>query len=194
MRYSPQINSTNSFQMNVKILSFLLTLSTLGLFLTSCEKEPNSGIGEVPGLKPVYVNANDTESVTFEEPREIERAGKIYYNHPYFYVNEKGMGVHVVDLSDKANPQRLGFISIPGNIDLGMKGNVMYADSFTDLLAIDVSNYQQPQILKRIHNLYDETIDDTPVNYSGYFECVDHGKGLVVAWEETKLDNPNCRM
>lgn len=34
----------------------------------------------------------------------------------------------------------MGFIDIPGNEDLAVKGNVLYADLYTDLVCLDVSN------------------------------------------------------
>jgi len=31
-----------------------------------------------------------------------------------------------------------------------------------------------------------------PAGYSGYFECVDSEKGVVIGWEEATLSNPEC--
>ena len=36
--------------------------------------------------------------------------------------------------------ENLFFIDIPGSIDIAVKGNILYADLYTDLVALDISN------------------------------------------------------
>ena len=37
---------------------------------------------------------------------------------------------YYVDVSDPADPQNIAFITIPGNVDIAIKENVLYADSY----------------------------------------------------------------
>jgi hypothetical protein len=46
----------------------------------------------------------------------------------------------VIDNRNPASPQNVAFISIPGNLDLALKGNILYADLYTDLVTLDISN------------------------------------------------------
>ncbi|HSN08681.1 MAG TPA: hypothetical protein VLS85_06570, partial [Hanamia sp.] len=49
-------------------------------------------------------------------------------------------GIHIIDNSNPTAPQNISFVKIPGNIDLAVKGNTLYADSYGDLVTLDVSN------------------------------------------------------
>ncbi|HHN47860.1 MAG TPA: hypothetical protein ENN08_02830, partial [Bacteroidales bacterium] len=49
-------------------------------------------------------------------------------------------GIHVVDNSNPASPQIISFIAIPGNYDLAIRGNILFADSYIDLVALDISD------------------------------------------------------
>jgi hypothetical protein len=41
--------------------------------------------------------------------------------------------------------------------------------------------------------MYPENQTYYPSDYSGYFECADSDKGLVIGWEEAELKNPGCQ-
>ncbi|MBT8232801.1 MAG: hypothetical protein KJN84_09240, partial [Bacteroidia bacterium] len=62
------------------------------------------------------------------------------------FINELYKGVHVIDNSNPATPTNTAFINIPGNLDVAIKGNKMYADSYVDLLTIDITDLQNPTI------------------------------------------------
>jgi hypothetical protein len=59
-----------------------------------------------------------------------------------------------MDNSDPSNPQNISFIEIPGNLDIAIKDNFLYADSYVDLLTIDISNIENPVILCRDENAF----------------------------------------
>lgn len=56
------------------------------------------------------------------------------------YINERFEGIHVIDNRDPSSPQNVAFLDIPGNIDLAVNGDALYADSYVDLVTIDISN------------------------------------------------------
>ena len=64
--------------------------------------------------------------------------GKIYFKEGYIFINEELKGIHVIDNRNPENPQNIGFIEIPGNVDIAIKNNTLYADSYIDLGAIDI--------------------------------------------------------
>ena len=73
-----------------------------------------------------------------------------------FFLNEPNKGVHIIDNSNPASPINKSFISIPGNYDIAVKGNILYADCFTDLLALDISNINNISLKNYLANVYPE--------------------------------------
>jgi hypothetical protein len=90
---------------------------------------------------PVYKKLSELRaSVQGKGPMPLINTGKLYINGNWIYLNEKNKGIHVIDNTDPAHPQNAAFINIPGNIDIAMKGNMLYADLYCDIAAIDISN------------------------------------------------------
>jgi hypothetical protein len=123
-------------------------------------------------------------------PQELDTPGKIYIKDNYLFINEVNKGIHIHDNSDPAQPVNLGFISIPGNKDLAIKDDILYADSYTDLVAIDISNPAAAVEVDRINDVFpyypEEGAWDMGFYYSyTTYEEVDPEKGLVIGWEKT---------
>ena len=88
-------------------------------------------------------------NIKANSPQTIERPGKIFVQGQYIFLNEVDKGVHVIDNSSPAQPRNIAFINIPGNLDIAVKGNTLFADLYTDLVAIDITNPQKV-ILKKV--------------------------------------------
>ncbi len=161
-------------------------------FLTSCLTTTSDDF-TTDGLKPIYFSGADWKDVKTSEARSLQNLGKIYYKDQIIYVSEVGKGIHVIDNSDSRNPQPIKFIEVPGAKDIAIKGNILYADNYLDLVALDISDFANIQLVKRVENLYPENQTYYPSDYSGYFECADPDKGLVIGWEEAELKNPGCQ-
>ncbi len=86
--------------------------------------------------------------------QSLQQPGKIYFKDNFIFINEYKEGIHIINNADPSNPQKVGFIKIPGNVDIAAFGNVLYADSYMDLLSIDISNPAQPQILNRVEDVF----------------------------------------
>jgi len=100
---------------------------------------------------PVYMKLSELRaSVKREAPRAIEQPGKIYLYGKYIFLNELNKGIHVIDNSNPSAPNKIAFINIPGNVDIAVKNNILYADSYIDLLALDISDPQNVRETKRI--------------------------------------------
>jgi hypothetical protein len=131
---------------------------------------------------PIYLSYEDLRSaVKMTASRDINYPGKIYFKDHYIFINEKMKGVHVFDVSDPANPQNKGFIEIPGNIDIAIKGNLLYADSYTDLVSIDVSSFSAIKETGRVKDIFPFTLPTYDVRYP--LAKIDVKKGVVVGWE-----------
>jgi hypothetical protein len=173
----------------------IFPLLTMLLVMTSCF-ETFSDIsfpeGEVGGYKPIYANSEDL-SIVFEATRPVSNAGKIYLYGDLILLNERFMGLHLIDNQDPSNPQNLGFLRISGATDMAVRNQVLYVNQYEDLLAVDVSDINNIRLIAREEKVL--AIDggnQVPPVAGFYFECVDLSKGTVVGWEKTTITNPKC--
>jgi hypothetical protein len=131
---------------------------------------------------PVYLSYTDLRSaVKMTAAREMNNPGKIYFKDQYIFINEKMKGIHVYDVSDPKNPQNKGFIEIPGNVDIAIKDNILYADSYVDLVSIDVSSFTAIKEVGRVQKVFPYTLPKYDVNYP--VAKLDETKGVVTDWE-----------
>lgn len=131
---------------------------------------------------PVYMGFNEFRtSFSKEEAIEITSPGKIYFKDDYLFVNEVGKGIHVIDNSDPANPQKIGFYKIIGNVDMAIRGNILFADSYIDLVAIDIIDIENPVEISRIENIFPGVVPegDRWLPYA----MADKSKGVIIDWE-----------
>lgn len=128
---------------------------------------------------PVYSTTAEIKAETgYQDARTIVTPGKIYlYNHTLF-INESGKGIHVIDNHDPKNPTPLGFINIPGNYDLAVMNNNLYADSFVDLVVFDITDLTTIKEINRVENLFQ--------HYSSMGFYADAEKGIITDWKPIK--------
>jgi hypothetical protein len=120
-------------------------------------------------------------AVKTEGPKDIQQAGKIYIIGKYLLVNEPGKGIHIFDNTDPAAPKNLSFINIPGNIDMAVKGSILYADSHIDLVAFDISNPASIREVSREENIF-------PVWTRSFANAgqIDPAKGIIVEFKQSR--------
>jgi hypothetical protein len=109
------------------------------------------------GFQPVLLSRDDLHKSVFLQPvREYSNPGKIYLYQNNIYIVDTFKGIHVIDNSDPKTPTKIGFIHIPGCMDLSIRNNVLFADNAVDLVSIDLSNYPAITILNRINDVFPE--------------------------------------
>jgi len=136
---------------------------------------------------PVYMSYDELrDAVKIASARELENPGKIYFKDGYIFINEELKGIHIIDNRNPSNPQNMGFIEIPGNVDMAIKDDILYADSYIDLVAIDISNVTNPIEVKRVEDVFPYT---TPPLADENFRVakVEEEKGVVIDWEIKKV-------
>lgn len=139
------------FKCNVQVIIGLIAVS----LFTSCLKD--TGKQTVKVYTPVLESyASLKAKIKSENPRAIRNAGKLFVLGNYVYVNEMGKGIHVIDNSNPNNPIAKNFIVIPGNLDVAVKNNILYADSYSYLFAIDISNPSNVRVVKEIDNIFND--------------------------------------
>ncbi|OPZ98264.1 MAG: hypothetical protein BWY70_01268 [Bacteroidetes bacterium ADurb.Bin408] len=172
---------------HVKCLIFVVLCM---LIMVSCERKEDF---VTQGYKPIYVDKDHISDIAVTSPVPMVNPGKIYLYNNNIFINERGRGIHVVDNAIPTAPLKTRFISIPGNYDIAIKNNYLYADNASDLVTINISDLNNIQIVNRISNIYDVRRQMYPDFDGGYFECVDTTMGFVVGWYKTELVNPKCK-
>ena len=127
--------------MKKSTLLHLFATATFLLFLSGCVKDNCKRIRTYTFYQPVYkTTAQVKAGIKSSEPRDIQQPGKLFIRGNYIFLNEIDKGIHVINNQNPAHPQNVAFIDIPGNVDLAVKGDALYADLYTDLVALDISN------------------------------------------------------
>ncbi len=174
--------------MTKRILFFLLVVLSTSSCIRTTQVEPEEGVG----MKPIY---GDDLTISIGEPILVDQQGKIVFREPYLLVNEQFRGIHIYDNTDPENPVIIKFLSIPGNIDFSLRGNKIYANSFRDLVTLELDGFETVTELNRIENHYDLLSSSNnvyPQNYVGPFECYDETQGFVLGWKFATLNDPKC--
>lgn len=101
-----------------------------------------------------YKSANEMRDnpIELQEPRKLTSPGKIYLKDDMILINEMGQGIHMVYNENPQDPKKVGFIKIPGNIDVAVKGDIIYADSYMDLVTLNTKTGE----IKRVKNAFKE--------------------------------------
>lgn len=131
---------------------------------------------------PIYMSYEDlAKSVEQTSARELNNPGKIYFKDNYLFIIEEKLGVHIIDNADPANPQNLSFIEIPGVVDMSIKEDVLYVDSYVDLVALSLTDLDNITEIKRIRDVFPYTL---PVYNEDYpVAQIEQEKGVVIGWE-----------
>ncbi len=159
------------------------------LFFISCEDHRMQTVTWTE-YEPVYMSNEEFKaSAGFEGARVLEEPGKIYLYNGYLFVNEMNKGVHIFDNRNPASPQPVGFINIPANKDMAVRGGRLYADSADDLLVFDISDYNNPELISRKEGVFNMT----NTFFRGFpYREVDASKGVVVDWKPVEVEEV-CR-
>ncbi|WP_349318613.1 hypothetical protein [Chitinophaga sp. MM2321] len=152
-------------------LLLTLMIAAGGCMKDSCNRRVPSRI-----YTPVYKSLADIRSAVKEEaPRAMEQPGKIYIYGRYIFLNELGEGIHVIDNSSPNAPKNIAFVNIPGNVDIAVKDNILYADSYLDLVALDISDPLHIQEVNRIQSAF-----ASPGYQYGIY--TDTTKGIIISF------------
>lgn len=130
------------------------------LLLLACNRqdvEPDNYTLAYADYRPLLLTRAALESAVTALPAQaMHNTGKIYTYGNYVFINEKYEGLHVIDNRNPASPQPVSFLRIPGNVDLAVRNNILYADSGPDLVTFDLGNPAAPKPLGRVRDAFRE--------------------------------------
>ena len=145
---------------NFNFLRIILFLGTLA-GLTACFEDECQQTRTFYRYDPVYkTHKQIIEGFNPIGSKDLKTTGKIYVYGHLLLINEPKEGIHIFDNTNPSVPVKLNFIAIPGNVDLAVREDVLYADSYIDLLAINIASPQNPILLCRIENVFEPIFND----------------------------------
>lgn len=178
--------------------NFLFIFSLFFLVFIACDDsdELPEGINEYVIATPLTTDlvAFKEEAIDVTEPVDIVQSGKIYAYKNYIFVNDVGRGLHVLDNSNPALPEKIAFIKLEGNNDISIKSDKLYADSYGDLVIMDISDINNIGNVKRLENaIYQEfwcTVGfdvEWPQADAYDYGDLDSTREAIIGWETKKV-------
>jgi hypothetical protein len=162
-------------RLTVEIISFLVIFIMIGF--SACVKDECKQERTYTYYKPLYKTKTEVrENIRNGAVHEVENPGKLNIRGNYIFLNEIDKGIHVIDNRNPAAPKNISFIAIPGNLDIAVKGDVLYADFYTDLVAIDIADPANVKLLKVVEGVF-------PDRYWGIgFSQTGMNDNIIVDW------------
>ena len=133
---------------------YLLSLLAIGV-MTSCTKDFGSVEVNYTKATAIYGDLDEIRNTPLlEEARSVENPGKIFVSDELLLIGEEGKGIHIIDNSDPTNPQALEFLNIPGSREYYVEGDQLFAESYYDMVKIDISDARAPKLASRVENAF----------------------------------------
>lgn len=168
-------------------LPFYIFLFVFSFSLTDCAdtcEETNHFVY----YEPVYsTSAQLKAAVSISEPIPLSDIGRIYFKDGILFINESGKGIHIINNTNPSSPTPISFLNIPGNYDLAIRGTTLYADSYVDLIAFDISDITKIKEVNRIERLFN--------NYTTMGMLVSSDIGIITQWkkvEQVSVNQTEC--
>lgn len=132
-----------------------LLLAAVPILFSACMKDSCKRQQVITMFIPVYGSKADVRNnIKSNAPKPLKKPGKIYMLGNTIFLNEIDKGIHVIDNSNPSNPVNIAFIDIPGNLDIAVKGNILYADMYTDMVTLDITNPSNVIVKKFSDNIF----------------------------------------
>ncbi len=162
----------------MKYLHIILIL-TLAFSLSSCDDKITY---EYMANSPVYMSYDELRtSIEQTDAEEITSHGKIYFKDNYIFVLRNMEGIHMIDNSDVESPVNITYLKIPGVVDMVIKDNILFADSYVDMVAFDLTDLSNIIEVNREEDVMPYTLPPYDENYP--IAPIEQDSGVVVGWE-----------
>ena len=169
---------------------FLLTTLLVSFFCSACWKPVGrdtdvAGNEKVWGYKPVYGTEAEAKTITFTAgARPVTSGGNIYAFQQYLFQVDAGQGIHVIDNTSPSDARRIGFINVKGCSQISIKDDMLYTNSYDDLVVLNFSQLSTVNEVSRLKGVFTEYRYESPIAQppaSGYYQCPDNNR-FVVGW------------
>lgn len=164
-------------------MKFKYIFIILALLVLSCSKNDDDYEFVQVAVPQLMSKAVFRKSVEVKIPETIEQVGKIYAYKDYVFISDVNKGIHIIDNSKPELPKAIAYIVIPGNEDISVKNDFLYADSATDLLVFDISNINNVSMVERLEDVFDIYDYSIPIEAEDVdFNKVDFDTDIIVGW------------
>ena len=172
----------------LKTVTQLWSLYLLGILLLtglqSCTDECETTITYTVQEPILMMRSEVGQAVKSEPAHALQSTGKIYTKDDFVFINEVFRGIHVIDNSDPENPKNISFISIPGNVDMAIRDNILFADAGPDLLAIDITDPTHATLVNHQYNIFNLTTATTGIPEPSLTDMIAIGYNTRIVTEE----------
>ncbi len=135
---------------------FPLLLLSCTLMFSSCMEDKCEREITYVTYNPIYFSVDEIRAdISLSDPQALKKPGKIYYYNDFLFINEQKQGVHIFDNTNPESPVKIGFYKIPGNVDIAIANDLLYADNYMDLVTIDISDIYEPQTAYRVEDAFE---------------------------------------
>jgi hypothetical protein len=139
--------------MNLSRSVLILIMAAVMILPVSCLKDQTTE--SYTFYRPVYkTRAEVRAAAQSTTPMQVSTPGKIFLLNNFVFLNEVDKGIHIIDISDPSKPVNISFLRIPGCMDMAVRGNFLYADCYTDLVTIDISDPRNAQVKQFIQGVF----------------------------------------
>ncbi|MBC7933905.1 MAG: hypothetical protein H7Y86_00905 [Rhizobacter sp.] len=157
----------------MKNLFKLITGAAFLLAFSACTKDFK--YEQYTFYRPVYeTKASVKANIKSSAAVAVENPGKIYVKGNHVFLNDVNKGVHIIDYSNPSAPVNKAFIAIPGCRDIAVKDNFLYADCYTDLVTIDITDANNVVLKNYINGVFPNRFYDAGIG-------MDTGK-VIQSW------------
>ena len=105
-------------------------------------------------LDDIRINEGSKETYYFSAPKKITKSGKLYFKDNFIFVNDVNEGVHIINNQNPKSPKKTAFLNIPGNTDVSIKGDYLFANSHSDLVVYDIKNIENIIYTGTVKNVF----------------------------------------
>lgn len=144
--------------------NFLAAFALSMLLFSACLKDSGKVEVKYTEASAIYGDIEEVRNQAINlPPRSIGNPGKIFIGGSYILIGEEGKGIHVLNNENRDNPVQLSFINIPGNREFFVEDNFLYAESYYDIVKLDISTLADVTLLDRA----EYAIQDQFINQEG---------------------------
>jgi len=164
----------------MKIENLFISAVLILIFFVSCSNDDKYEYYDL--ATPVVLSFDELrKSVAILPPKEIKESGKIYIYKNYVFVNDKNKGIDIINNSNPEKPVKISFLKIHGNVDISVKNNFLYADSFIDLVVFDISDINNIKLVNRLKDVFPYYLS-VPQNTEVDWQTLNTQNTVVVDW------------
>ncbi|WP_299684989.1 hypothetical protein [uncultured Dokdonia sp.] len=174
----------------MKKIIFLSFLSVFTLFF-SCNDDDTRFETRIVANAVLESKDAIRASIAVESERPINESGKIFTYTNYVFVNDRNLGVHVIDNRNPENPQKISFLKIPGNFDIEVRNDILYADSYTDLVLFNIADIDNITLVDRYEDVFND-FGFAQAAITEPFDQIDYGnynssESFIVDWTYSEI-------